>query len=82
MTDDDDVRPDPIEPPGGQEAEPPDFLLAAIAAIHLLRDVRGRLERDHAEHLDDVEAAELLLRIGAVVAVLRRVRDRLEDGGT
>lgn len=70
--------PDPIEPPEGQDPEPPDLLLAVIATIRLLRDITGRLEREHDE--TDVEAADLLLRISAVASVLRRVRDRLEEG--
>lgn len=67
----------PYEPPvQGQEREPPEVRLAVLVALALLLDVRRRLERER-----DAESLELLLRLGAVLAVLRRVRDRLEDEG-
>jgi hypothetical protein len=47
-----------------------------LVVLLLLAD----LHRHLTEHAEDVDArAELLLRMGAVVAVLRRIRDRLEE---
>ena len=63
---------EPFEPDEGQESEPPNTGLAVLVALLLLQDVREYL----LEHEPD---ADLLLRIGAVVGVLRRVREVLAD---
>lgn len=71
-------EPTPFEPEGGQDDGQPDLLLAIIVAIRLLRDLGHHLDPEH-EHEEPSDEADLLLRIGAVLRVLRRVRDRLED---
>lgn len=64
----------PFEPEHGQEDDPADVLLALLVGIRLLRDLA-----EHLDHLEpEPERADLLLRIGAVLAVLHRVRTRLE----
>jgi hypothetical protein len=68
--------PGPFEPPGGQEPEPPDVRQAVLVVLLLLGDLHQHLT-EHPE--DDNDRAALLLRMGAVVAVLRRIRDRLEE---
>lgn len=69
---------DPYEPPGGQDDEPPDLRLAVTVVVRLLMDLNDRLEREHRE--DDAETADLLLRLAAVLSVMRRVRTQLEEG--
>jgi hypothetical protein len=69
------MRPDPPEKPGGQDDQPPDLGLALAVVIHLLVDLRQRLAL--AEPVPE-EDADLVLRILAISAVLRRIRDRME----
>lgn len=69
----------PLEPPEGQDPDPPNTLLAVIVALSLLRDLRDRLQHDADD--GDHEAPELLLRTVALLSVLRRVRRHLEGGG-
>jgi hypothetical protein len=59
----------PPEHPQGQETEPPDVPLAVKATIKLLNDIaeRGRVDDD------------LMLRLLALRAALRRLRDHLEQ---
>ena len=70
-----DVAGEPLEPPEGQDPDPPEPVLAVLAAHLLLSDIRDYLE---AAADDDEARAYLLLRISAVMVVLRRVHDRLE----
>jgi len=65
----------PPEHPGGQDDDPPDLLLALVATLTLLSDVRDRLDRER-----DDRAADLRLRISAIAAVLARLRDLEGDG--
>jgi hypothetical protein len=82
----------PVERPEGQDDETPDLLLSIVVTIRLLRDVRDLLraqyEREHPKvivrHIDLIpedagETADLLLRVVALLSVLRRLRKRLED---
>lgn len=62
----------PLEPPDGQEDEPPDVRQALLVVLLLLGDVRA-----HLRGQGDADPADLLLRLAAVAAVLRRIRDRL-----
>lgn len=68
------VRPDPPNIPG--EDDPPDVQLAILVAILILRDLRDYLDPGDD---DDHDPGDLLLRTGAVLAVLRRLRDRLAE---
>ena len=62
----------PPEPRDGQD-EPPDLGQVLFVVLLLLADIR-----EHLHGRDDRDPADLLLRISAVAAVLRRVHDRLE----
>lgn len=64
MNDDPNTRP--------QEPDPPDVQLAIRATIVVLRDVRQRL-RGHSKGPDDPAADDLLLRVLALLAVLKRL---------
>lgn len=64
----------PIEH-GLQDDGPPDRLAAVRAVLLLLRDVRDHIDPDVPDELD---TADLLLRIGAARAVLKRLRERWE----
>lgn len=73
---------DPLEPPEGQDPDPPDLLLTMIVTLTLLSDVRDLLEREHDDANNDPARPDVLLRIAAVSSVLRRHRARLEGGAT
>ncbi len=68
----------PIERPEGQEDEPPNLMLALVVTSALLNDLGDRLRRDHNN--GDGDAAGLLLRVSALLSVLRRLRKAIEDG--
>jgi hypothetical protein len=72
------TRPPP-EFPGGQDDEPPDVRQAIIVTLVLLADLHRQLTDPDPDQDPDDDWAELLLRMGAVVAVLRRVRDHLDE---
>ena len=65
----------PLEPPEGQDPDPPNLHLAVLVALLLLRDVRQRLGRPGRRR-----GRDLVLRVRALVKVLRRIRDELEGG--
>lgn len=69
---------EPFEPDEGQDSEPPNIGLSLLVATQLLLDLRDHLEGHRPIKavlgLDD-SRADLLLRIPAVVAVLRRARE-------
>lgn len=62
----------PPERTTGQDDEPPDVLRAVVVAMVLIGDMG-----EHIEQHDDGGAADLLLRAGAVLTILRAVRNRL-----
>lgn len=73
----------PFEPEGGQDDEPPNLNLSLLVAIHLLSDVRDYLDTHHERNLRQRlhrydPHDDLLLRIAAVLAVLRRARREVD----
>lgn len=76
----------PFEPDEGQESEPPSIPLTLLVATHLLLDLQDYLEgKDLRAPLRAVlrrgdPRDDLLLRIPAVLAVLRRAREEVADG--
>jgi hypothetical protein len=66
----------PFEPDEGQESEPPNLALALLVSVVLLEDLRDFVE-EHTRHHDD----PLVLRVAAVVAVLHRIREGLNNAG-
>jgi hypothetical protein len=64
------MRPDPPEPPGGQDHDPPDLDLALVVTIRLLTDLAARFASSEADG-----DADLALRVLAVGAVLDRIRE-------
>jgi hypothetical protein len=64
----------PLPPDVPGEDRDPHLRLAIVVSIALLRDLNDHL-RDHEGDDDD-----LMLRIGAVLAVLGRIREHLGDG--
>lgn len=73
------MTPEPVHdsraPDTEQESEQPSTLLAIAVSRRLLDDLADHLDGDR--YAGDVP--DLLLRIGAVRAVLRRVHQRLEE---
>jgi hypothetical protein len=65
----------PIEPRGGQDDAAPDTRQAVVVSLLLMHDLFDHLRTRE----DDPEVrADLLLRLMSAIAVLRRVRARLD----
>jgi len=67
----------PPEPEGGQDDQPPALRLVIAVTIMLLRDLNQHLDPESMD--TEAEAQDLRLRIKALLGVLRRFEDRLDE---